>query len=147
MRDEEGESAGAVREAGSTRPLSLKDSDSKVVAAVANRAVAALATASAHHAQRGFAAGQRMLRNFVGLETAGREAAVGGQCLWATPDPPFSGFEAAFPSVHHSFMRAMMEAAQIPRSIRNVCKGLCSGAVVQSVFGGARGRHFARCRR
>lgn len=55
--DEPGDAVEVTREEAATRPLSLKNSDSKLVAAVANRAVVALAAAIVHPAQRGFVGG------------------------------------------------------------------------------------------
>lgn len=88
-----------MREATTTRLA-----DSKLVAAVASRALTALAAASVHPAQYGFVLGRQMLRSMVDLDTAGREAAFDPCASRRRPVMAYFDFEAAFPPCDHDFM-------------------------------------------
>ena len=60
------------REPLETRPLSLKNSDNKVCAAVTNRSLIDVVKQCTHKTQNGFAPGRQLIQNPVDLDSAGR---------------------------------------------------------------------------
>ena len=75
----------------------------------------------AHPSQRGFVRGRHILDNVVQLES---EALIASSTSTTTPLMLAFDLEAALPSVSHRFMWAVLKQYGIPRSFRNVLKGL-----------------------
>ena len=57
-----------IREAHDTRPLSLKNTDNKIVTAVVNQAIIRSVSNGTHPSQRGFVPGRQLLQNVVDLD-------------------------------------------------------------------------------
>ena len=87
----------------------------------------------AHPNQRGFVRGRHILDNVVQLES---EALIASSTSTTTPLMLAFDLEAAFPSVYHRFMWAVLKQYGIPRSFRNVLKGLYNDHKVQIRLGG-----------
>lgn len=103
--DDEGDDEGPVRAAGDTRPLSLRNSDSKVLASVVNHKVAGPAALAAHPSQRGFIRGRQLTANIVELDTHSRAASFLARRAQETDlVAALFDFLAAFPSVCQAFM-------------------------------------------
>ena len=60
------------REPLETRPLSLKNSDNEICAAVVNRSMADVVKQGTHKTQNGFVSGRQLIQNPVDLDAAGR---------------------------------------------------------------------------
>ena len=63
---------GVKRSADNTRPLGLKNTDNKIVAAVANRAITPTIAANADSSQNGFVTKRQGINNVVVLDTQAR---------------------------------------------------------------------------
>ena len=119
------------------RPLTLKNGDNKIIAGCANWSLSTVISKAACRLQNGFVCGRQLVQNTVDLDFSSRE-----QCLSynASNDLPFSSdlslarkgivgllpilvlfdFAAAFPSVSHNWLRAVLKACKIPRGIMNL---------------------------
>ena len=120
------------------RPLTLKNADDKVVAGCANWCLSPVIEKTASQLQRGFIHGRQLLQNIVDLDFSARERSL--IASGAEPRLPFScdlglsrrgivgilpilllfDFAAAFPSVSHKWLRAVLLAIKIPRGILNL---------------------------
>lgn len=103
----------AARAACDTRPLSLKNTDSKSVAGVAGRSFRKAMRSGDHATQRGFVPLRDLTRNI--LETDAYARAIG---LAVPPGDMrlmmFLDIEAAFLSVSRSFLRAALRHRGFP---------------------------------
>jgi hypothetical protein len=68
----ESDAVAICREPLETRPLSLKNSDNKICAAVVNRSIADVVKQGTHKTQNGFVPGRQLIQNPVDLDAAGR---------------------------------------------------------------------------
>ena len=111
--EREGDESAVHREAIDTRPLSLKNSDNKLVCGVMNFKCRGPLTRGACPLQRGFVPGRQLLANVVDLDAYGRAhgmASVAG-------DPAvmaFWDFAAAFPSLAHQWLMLVAAACGLP---------------------------------
>lgn len=70
------DSEGGIRYADACRPLGLRNTDFKAIAAAANHKLAPALSREAHQAQRGFVRGRQLALNAVELDGCAREAAA-----------------------------------------------------------------------
>ena len=109
----EGDEFAVYREAVDTRPLSLKNSDNKLVCAVMNHKCRKPLAMGACPLQRGFVPGRQLLANVVDLDAFGRahgmSSAVGDPAVLA-----FWDFAAAFPSLAHRWLMLVAAASGLP---------------------------------
>lgn len=106
---EDGDETGPVREAEACRPLSLRNSDSKVMASAVNRKAAGPAAAAAHPSQRGVIKGRQLTANVVELDAHSRVASFVARAAPAMdPLAALFDFLAAFPSVCQAFVLAAL---------------------------------------
>ena len=55
-----------------TRPITLKNTDNKILAGVVNNAIAPVVAASCSHVQSGFVKGRNFLNNVLAIDVDGR---------------------------------------------------------------------------
>ena len=96
-----------ARHPGETRPLGLKNSDNKTIAATINHSLKPLINDNACKLQRGFIAGRNFLNNIVDLDSFARIFSdPSNQFLW--PILCLYDFAAAFPSILHDYLLAIL---------------------------------------
>ena len=99
-----------------TRPLSLKNSDNKLICSVFNHKLRAPLAAAACELQRGFVHGRQLLANVVDLDVYGR--IFGMESVRGDPAVlTFWDFAAAFPSVAHLWIFAVARAYKLPAGV------------------------------
>ena len=107
-----------AREPENTRPISLKNTDSKTVTGMANWSAKGWVAKHMHPSQRGFTWKRQLLENVVEIDTCGRIEAMKALSRPPTASlvPCFSfwDYAAAFPSVHHFFCFLYTTVLRIP---------------------------------
>ena len=94
-----------IREAGDTRPLSLKNSDDKMSTATVNDSVSNVISTGTHKSKNGFVKGRRLLQNLVDLDSFAGLLSVIASTYNIAADPgnlkiailAFFDFASAFP--------------------------------------------------
>ena len=128
---QEGDDECIVRKPGDTRPISLKNSDAKVIDSLADWAISPVVQAISTPVQRGFIKGRQIIDNVVDLDTVSRIYSI--QCTdkanvhkepW--PDIPcpiehvpvlvLFDQEAAFPSLSHDWLFAVLKNLIFPKA-------------------------------
>ena len=126
-----------TRKAADVRPIALKNSDNKLVASVYNRKISSIAPQHIHPAQRGFVKGRHFVQNILDLDTQARMFSM-TQSPSDMPALVFWDYEAAFPSVSHEWIFAMLRICLVPESYISVIEMLyhmnstyvrCNGAL------------------
>ena len=112
----------AKRSAENTRPLGLKNTDNKVVAAVTNRSITPTIATNSDKSQNGFVIGRQGIDNVIALDTQARiqDHIAGNNKNLTTeniPIMPLYDFCAAFPSVAHEFIFIILTALKIPQGL------------------------------
>ena len=100
-----------VRSAEETRPLSLKNSDAKIISGVVNHSLSTLIPQWARWTQRGFVRGRQGLDNVVDLDTAARVIAYFKSTAMWQPLLILFDFMIAFPSIAHEWLFLALKAA------------------------------------
>ena len=106
------------REPDATRPLSLKNTDNKILCAVANARLRSTMTACASPIQRGFIPHRNFLDNIVDLDSHSRMLAV--DPLAHLPVCALFDFGAAFPSVGHTWLFRVLRKLGLPDGLFNL---------------------------
>ena len=119
----------AKRTADNTRPLGLKNTDNKTVAAVANRSITPTIAANADNSQNGFVIRRQGIDNVAVLDAQSRiqDHIAGANPALTTenlPIMPLYDFCAAFPSVAHEFIFIVLTALKIPQGLFLFLKSL-----------------------
>ncbi len=110
-------------EPGEVRPLSIVNTDNRLMAnAVRLRAEPLLAKAISP-AQRGFLPGRSMLHNVLELDGEMRAASLQAE----RPAAVFFDFAAAFPSLAHDFMFEVLDHLRLPMQFRTFITNLYLG--------------------
>jgi hypothetical protein len=126
-------------EPGEVRPLSIVNTDNRLMAnAVRLRAEPLLAKAISP-AQRGFLPGRSMLHNVLELDGEMRAASLQAE----RPAAVFFDFAAAFPSLAHDFLMDVMEHLQLPRQFRSFVANLYFGNGCRIAAAGASHEGFS----
>ena len=120
--EETGDDVDLVRDPSNTRLLALKNADNKIIATVANSKIKATLTRRSNDLQRGFIAGRSFLRNVVELDTHARTL-TNDRAPSDLPCLAFFDFAAAFASICHDWIFAVLEASGWPVGFVNVIKG------------------------
>ena len=99
-----------------TRPLALKNTDNKILAAAFNSGLSSTTPTWADPDQRGFVPNRQGVDNIIGFDTAMRIQD------WTAPaaEMPLGlcfDFKAAFPSISHSFLFLVLRAIGVPRGL------------------------------
>ena len=139
-----------------TRPLTLKVSDNKIVAGVLNHSLAPVVAKNASKLQNGFVLGRQLVQNVVDLDYYSREHAM---CDLAQAEGSFDSrnlkdalpslisglplavmfdFAAAFPSVAHAWLSAVLDAISIAGGLMNAIRKLHKG---NKGYGSSKGGH------
>lgn len=124
-----------VRTAGNLRPLLLKNTDSKAIAAALARGMRKLQAAHVHATQRGFIAGREMSRNVLELDTYARamHSTIPGGDL---PVLLLCDMATAFPSVNRHWLAASMEEVGMPRGAIRVVRAVYKDMELWTRLGG-----------
>ena len=110
---------GTYYEPGATRPLSISNADSRLIASAARCAWEPVLEAWISAAQRGFLKGRQMLHNIIDVDWISMKVSLncksGALLLF--------DFKAAFPSVSHDFLQKALRYIGLPREATNL---ICS---------------------
>ena len=110
-----------ARHPGETRPLGLKNTDNKTIASNINQSLKPLIFHNACKLQRGFIAGRNFLNNIVDLDSFARLFSDPSNKL-LLPILCFFDFAAAFPSILHDYLLAIIDRLGLPSGQRNAIK-------------------------
>ena len=105
------------------RPLSIVNTDNRLVASAARLRFEAPISQAIGSAQRGFLKGRSMLLNVLLVDTRLRTACAESDHAGAV----FFDFEAAFPSLAHRYLHATLEKLGLPASVSNLVRSLYFG--------------------
>lgn len=108
------------------RPLALQNTNGKVMAVAAARALTPAFQASATCEQRGLIPVSSLVQNVVELDLEARKLAINADAI-SFLALLFFDFAAAFPSVPHVFMHMVLEAEGFPDGLRSMVRALYSG--------------------
>lgn len=103
-----------------TRPLSLKNTDNKLVVSANMDALKSTYCKLTHHVQNGFVKGRNFLNNILDLDSAGRIYSwrhwdkLRDRGVTHMPVSAAFDFAAAFPSVIHAWMWLVLEHRKLP---------------------------------
>jgi hypothetical protein len=105
------------------RPLSIVNTDNRLMANAVRLRVEPLLAKAISPAQRGFLPGRSMLHNVLELDGEMRSASLQAE----RPAAVFFDFAAAFPSLAHDFLQDVMEHLQLPRHFQAFIANLYFG--------------------
>jgi hypothetical protein len=111
-----------VRSPDSTRPLGLKNTDNKAIAACTNSSIKHAVARDACELQRGFIHGRNFVNNIIELDAFGRAYAADPSLFFALM--AFFDFGSAFPSLIHEFLFIVLRAVNIPEGAFNLISSL-----------------------
>jgi hypothetical protein len=105
---------------GATRPLSLVNTDNRLIASAVRIAIEDRVAQLVSDIQKGFIRGRKMLQNVLDIEIHSMKVSLSG------PDGAIIlfDFEAAFPSISQDYLLDMLTRRNLPREIINVVKAL-----------------------
>jgi len=119
---------GINREPENTRPLNLKNTDNKIVTGAVMDGYRRAMKISTHRNQRGFVPDRHLIENVIDLDSASRIFAFQNSSHPRLSKFPailaFWDFAAAFPSVFHKFIFAVLEARGFPLGFVDFIKSL-----------------------
>eukprot|EP00959_Pyramimonas_sp_CCMP1952_P470694 9497117-Pyramimonas_sp.AAC.1 len=117
------------REPAKTRPLALKNSDAKLMAAATNRYLSVVAERHVPSPQRGFVKGRNFLENVWRLDAQARVATLDPPVALARRRPCLVSFDvaAAFPSLAWDWLFAALSQFGIPDSYIQLIRALYDG--------------------
>jgi hypothetical protein len=136
----DGDVFGLARLPESTRPLSLSNAVAKVVAAALNTSLSQLAARTVSARQRGFVRGRNLLDNVVETEAAATHFA---QYYGDSSGIALLDLAAAFPSLAHSWIFAVLRQMGVPRFFRRALAKLYRKVDITLLFGGTMTAGFA----
>jgi len=119
-----------IREPLQTRPLSLKNSDNKLIVSSNVKSLEPQYQLITHKTQNGFVAGRNFLNNILDLDSAARifSMVYESECDNNNPSNiPILGafdYEAAFPSVIHGWIWLVLRYRKLPNDYINLFKGI-----------------------
>ena len=136
------------------RPLTLKNGDNKIIAGCASWCISTVISKSACKLQNGFIHGRQLVQNTVDLDFSSREHCLSFNAsndlryrcnlslarkgiVGLLPILVLFDFAAAFPSVSHNWLRAVLKALQVPRGIMNLLECLYNGSEAFCNVGGS----------
>ena len=115
----QGDSEEVIRDPFSLRPISLKNTDNKIIASAVNFSISAAIASKACPIQRGFIPGRRALENVLDLDTKAR--------VYSLQAPPASlpvlamwDFSTAFASVVHEWIFKCLDSYAFPVGFKNI---------------------------
>ena len=126
-----------VRSPGATRPLSLRNTDTKVLASAANRHLKPLVSERVHDVQKGFVSGRNFCANIASLDARAR---IESQRPAAATDCPvlatYDVAAAAFPSLGHQWLFNQLRRVGLPDGYLHVIRALYHLPMAYARFGG-----------
>jgi hypothetical protein len=133
--------ASVNRSPDNTRPLGLKNTDNKTIAATVNYAIAHKVSNWADDSQNGFIIGRQGLNNIVTLDARARafdHLAAANEDLPLAHHPAliFFDFCAAFPSVAHALIFLVFNAIGLPEGLINYFRALYADNLCFGCFEG-----------
>ena len=105
------------------RPLSVVNTDNRLMANAVRMRIEPLLAQAISPAQRGFLPGRSLIQNVVEIDGEMRVASALGENSAAV----FFDFAAAFPSLSHDFLHAVLAHVQLPATIRRFVQALYTG--------------------
>ena len=117
-----------VRKPSQTRPISLKNTDNKLIAATVNLTFTRLLTERAHISQQGFLPGRHFEGNIVVADAVARAISISRPSLSACMISHDLG--TAFPSLSHEYMEAAIVGAAAPSGFHDLVKSLYTECLV-----------------
>jgi endonuclease/exonuclease/phosphatase family metal-dependent hydrolase len=116
------------RQPENTRPLNLKNTDNKTITGAVMDGYRRAMKSSTHKSQRGFVPDRHLIENVIDLDSASRIFAFQNSSHPKLSKLPailaFWDFAAAFPSVFHKFIFAVLEARGFPLGFIDFIKSL-----------------------
>ena len=109
---------GAFYDAKATRPLNIGNTDNRLLASAWRARWEEQLSGYIEERQQGFLKGRSIIRNLLEVDTSMLLTALGGDKGAAI----FLDFEAAFPSISHSFMERVLQWSGMPEVARNAFK-------------------------
>ena len=110
-------------EPGDVRPLSVVNTDNRLMANAVRLRVEPLLAKAISPEQRGFLPGRSMLQNVLDIDGEMRAASLQSEHAAAV----FFDFAAAFPSLAHEYLQDVLEYLQLPKTFRNFVSCLYFG--------------------
>ncbi|CAK0872243.1 unnamed protein product, partial [Prorocentrum cordatum] len=110
----------ATRLAKATRPLSLKNTDCKIAAAMGNDLAKPIVAKDAHGAQKGFLPKQRFIERAVAMDAQSRIVAMQDNPTNRDSLMVLYDFGDAFPPTCRTWLNMALEKADFPEGIRNM---------------------------
>jgi len=122
--EEENDHVEVVRSPDSVRPLSLKNSDNKIICGVLNDKLSAPINQGACSLQRGFIKGRNFVNNIIDLDAHARAYATDTEVNF--PVMAMYDYGAAFPSLSQDFLFLALDAAGLTPGMYNIAWGIYS---------------------
>jgi endonuclease/exonuclease/phosphatase family metal-dependent hydrolase len=129
----DGDVHGIARTPEATRPLTLSNAVAKVLASAMNASLSQMAARTVSPRQRGFVRGRNLLDNVVETEAAAIHFA---QYYGDTSGIALLDLVAAFPSLAHSWIFAVLRRMGVPRFFRRALAKLYRMVNIKILFGG-----------
>jgi len=126
-------------EPGDTRPLSIVNSDNRLMASAVRLRMETVLEPVISEDQQGFLSGRSLLKNVVDIDDEMRKAVLGG----GNPAAIFFDFKAAFPSVSHAFLLDTLRHLGLPQGIVQFIASLYFGNRCFLSVGGKKVRGFS----
>jgi endonuclease/exonuclease/phosphatase family metal-dependent hydrolase len=136
----DGDAHGIARLPESTRPLTLSNAVAKVIAAALNASLSQLAARTVSARQRGFVRGRNLLDNVIETEAAATHFA---QYYGDSSGIALLDLAAAFPSLAHDWIFAVLRKMGVPRFFRRALAKLYRKVDITLLFGGMVAAGFA----
>jgi endonuclease/exonuclease/phosphatase family metal-dependent hydrolase len=136
----DGDVHGIARTPEATRPLTLSNAVAKVLASAMNASLSQMAARTVSPRQRGFVRGRNLLDNVVETEAAAIHYA---QYYGDTSGIALLDLVAAFPSLAHSWIFAVLRKMGVPRFFRRALAKLYRRVNIMILFGGILADGFA----
>ena len=133
--EEAGDDVDFIRDPGNTRPLTLKNTDNKLIATVTNTKIKSTLSTKSNAIQQGFIHGRTFLKNIVEIDTSARlmsnESLPGDlPCL------AFFDYANAFGSVMHSWIFLVLSESGWPSGFINLIRGIYNICSAYTSVGG-----------
>jgi len=119
-----------IREPLQTRPLSLKNTDNKIIVATNVKSLEPQYKQITHRCQNGFVGGRNFLNNLLDLDSAGRIYSMKyhSECSNRNPSNipvlPTYDFEAAFPHVKQAWVWKVLKHRRLPDDYIHLFQGI-----------------------
>ena len=132
---------GLIAAPGATRPLGLKNTDNKAIAATLASALASAISATASPVQQGFVRGRRFTDNIIEVDWAARRAleipqnGPWGSSPWLSALLALFDVRAAFPSVSQKWLKHTIQNSGLPIGLQKAL--LCMYESVSTMTFGA----------